>query len=72
MQDIPTVIEDGKQKREFSGKYVYRALFCKDVYFQDEQEYRIVLPDDKITERTHFSVKLSEDIRVVPIGELLN
>ena len=72
MQDVPPVKENGKKKYVFRAEYVYRSLFCKDVYFEDEQEYRIVLPDDEITEGTHYPVKLSEDIKVVAIEDLLN
>lgn len=72
VQDVPPVIENGKRKYTFKATYVYRVLFCKDVYFRDEQEYRIVLPDDVITEGTYYSVNLSEDIKIVPIAEILN
>ena len=72
MQDVPPVKENGKKKYVFRAEYVYRSLFCKDVYFRDEQEYRIVLSDDEITEGTHYPVKLSEDIKVIAIEDLLN
>lgn len=51
MQDVPPVIKDGKTTYSFQADYVFRALFCKDVFFSDEQEYRIVLPQRKSIER---------------------
>ena len=61
-QDVPPVIENGKTIYSFHADYVYRALFCKDVYFAGEQEYRIVLPEESISVGTHYPIKLSERI----------
>lgn len=72
VQDVPPTIENGMKKYTFRAEYVYRALFCKDVFFQDEQEYRIVLPDEKITKGTPFPFKLSDSIQVLSIDELFN
>ena len=72
VQDVPPVIENGMKKYSFRADYVYRVLFCKDVFFQDEQEYRIVLPDEKITKGTAFPIKLSDSIQVLSIDNLFN
>ena len=66
-QDVPPVVENGTKRYVFCADYVYRALFCKDVFFKDEQEYRIILPDELITEGTRYPVKLSESIEIVPL-----
>lgn len=71
MQDVPPVIEDGKTIHSFKADYAFRALFCKDVFFSDEQEYRIVLPHEIITKGTSYSVVLSEKIEVVSLSEFL-
>lgn len=71
VQDVPPVVENGKKTYSFLAKYVYRALLCKDVFFSDEQEYRIVLPDETITEGTLYPVKLSEVIPVVSLDDFM-
>lgn len=58
-QDAPPVIENGMKRYTFYADYVYRVLFCKDVFFEKEQEYRIVLPKECITEGTMYPVTFS-------------
>ena len=48
VQDAPPVVENGKTTCRFLAKHVYRSLLCKDVFFRDEQEYRLILLNDKI------------------------
>ena len=72
VQDVPPVIENGMKKYSFVADYVYRVLFCKDVFFTDEQEYRIVLPDEKIKEGTRFSIELSDPINVLSLDTFFN
>lgn len=72
VQDVPPVIENKRKIYSFSAKYVYRALFCKDVFFSDEQEYRIVLPDETITESILYPVKLSEKISIMSLDDFMN
>ncbi len=71
MQDVPPVKENGKVKYEFHADYVYRSLFCKDIFFKREQEYRIVLPEESISKGRHYPVKLSTDIQMMPLDEFL-
>jgi len=69
MQDVPPVIKDGKTTYSFHADYVYRILFCKDIFFSDEQEYRIVLPKERITHGISYPVKLSENIEVLSLSD---
>ena len=69
-QDTPPISENGKKIYSFNADYVYRCLFCKDVFFSGEREYRIVLPNDYIKCGTHYPVRLSEKIKVYPIDLL--
>lgn len=69
MQDVPPVIKDGKKTYSFHADYAFRALFCKDVFFSDEQEYRIVLPHEKISKGTNYPVELSENIKILSLSE---
>ena len=71
MQDVPPVKEDGKVKYVFCADYVYRSLFCKDVFFRQEQEYRIVLPEESISEGKHYPVKLGTGIQMMPLDEFM-
>lgn len=69
MQDVPPVIVDGKTTYSLQEDYVFRVLFCKDVFFSNEQEYRIVLPHEKISKATSYAVNLSEKIKVLSLSE---
>ena len=70
-QDVPPIREGGNLKYSFQAEYVYRVLFCKDVFFKPEQEYRIVLPNESISEGTHYPVSFSRGMRTVPLEEFL-
>ena len=56
----------------FLADYAFRALFCKDVFFKDEQEYRLVLPDKRISGSERFPVEISEKIEIVPLEKYVN
>lgn len=70
-QDVPPVKEKGQIKYVFSVDYVYRALFCKDIFFKQEQEYRIVLPNESISKGKHYPVKFSQNIQMMPLDEFM-
>lgn len=72
VQDVPPVVENGKRTYRFLAKYVYRSLLCKDVYFRDEQEYRIILLNDEISKGTCFSVRYSHNIRVMDLDDFFD
>lgn len=71
-QDVPPERVNGQTKYRFSSKYVYRCLFCKDKYFENEREYRILLPDKKIIEPQEFYVETSSPIKLYDINTILN
>lgn len=58
-QDVPPIKKNGITQYMFRDDYAYRVLFCKDVFFCNEQEYRILLPNDVIQRGTNYPVKLS-------------
>ena len=68
-QDVPPIVEDGKKTYRFLADYVYRALLCKDIFFKNEQEYRIVLPDEQIEESTDFKVNITEKIDIISLSD---
>lgn len=72
VQDVPPVIENGKKTYSFVADYAYRVLFCKDVFFTDEQEYRIVLPDEKIFGSAKYPVNIRQKIDIVSIEEFMS
>ena len=53
----------------FTVDHVYRVLFCKDLFFSPEQEYRILLPDNKIDKGTSFDADFSEDLKMYDLEE---
>ncbi len=66
-QDSPPVIEKGKTTYSFHSDYAYRALLCKDVFFEDENEFRIILPEEHITKGKTYPVQLNETIEVASL-----
>ena len=66
-QDTPPVIVESGKKYSFNSKYLFRVLFCKDEFFNDQQEYRIVLPNERIERGKIYHVNLSEKIEIVSI-----
>ena len=57
----------------FNADYSYRALFCKDVFFTNEQEFRILLPEDSINEPTEYKITLNESkLTLVSLEDLFN
>lgn len=68
-QDVPPQKVDGNLTYTFYDKYVYRSLLCKDVFFKNEQEYRFVLPNDKIKKGTIYYIKPEQTISVVDLKE---
>lgn len=71
-QDKPPEIVGNKRIYKFLEKYVYRCLLCKDSYFKNEQEYRIVLQNEKIESSKIYQVKYTQKIDVVALEEFLN
>ena len=55
-----------------ASAYSYRALFCKDVFFKDEHEYRIILPSETITHGTHYPIHIRQTINIMSINEFIN
>lgn len=68
-QDVPPAVEDRKRTYSFRAKYVYRALLCKDMFFKDEQEYRIVLPQESVSGGRLYPVKYSQKPEVVNLDD---
>lgn len=70
-QDAEPVRENGMVKYTFYGDYAYRVLFCKDLFFEKEQEYRFILPEEQIDEGTKYGVKLSSAYSISNIEDVL-
>lgn len=69
MQDVPPVKENGKTTYTFYADYAYRALFCKDVFFVGEQEYRIVLPNEVIESSKSYPISLSTKYKICSLKD---
>ena len=72
MQDTPAIVEGNRKTLRFLEKYVYRCLFCKDNYFRDEQEYRIVLKDEKIQSSKVYQINFTKNFDVLDLNDFLN
>lgn len=47
-----------------------RVLFCKDTYFAGEKEYRILLPQKRISEPKEYTIRWGKQPRqIYPIDE---
>ena len=53
----------------FTVDMAYRHLFCKDTFFSDEQEYRIVLPEESINIGKTYPVDFCEQIEIYDLDE---
>ena len=71
-QDTPPKIEGNKRTYTFLAKYVYRCLFCKDIFFKNEQEYRIVLQNEKIETSRNYRVNYSKNLGIMNLDEFLS
>lgn len=69
VQDVPPVVKEGNKIYSFRVDHVYRSLFCKDVFFQDEQEYRIVLPRESVSGGKLYPVKYSQNLEVLDLDD---
>ena len=68
------VTNDGKQKAmEITHQNMKRLLFCKDNYFSDEKEYRIILPQKRISEPKDYKIRWGAQKRMMyTIDEFFN
>ena len=67
MQDASPEKVDGGIRYTFYADYAFRVLFCKDVFFEQEQEYRIVLPNETIEAGKSYPVQLSKDYEIIDL-----
>ena len=68
MQDVPPIKDDKGTRYTFCAEYAFRALFCKDVFFEKEQEYRIVLPNEVIESGKSYAVKFSAKYEICDLN----
>ena len=68
MQDVPPVKDDKGTRYTFYEDYAFRVLFCKDVFFEKEQEYRIILPNEAIEDGKSYPVRLSEEYEICDLN----
>lgn len=69
MQDTPPSMEGNGERYVLYEKYAFRILFCKDIYFADQQEYRILLPTETIIEPKSYSIQITNAITIMPIDD---
>lgn len=68
MQDVAPEKVGGRTRYVLYADYAFRVLFCKDVFFEQEQEYRIVLPKEKIEVGKSYPVQLSTDYEIYDLN----
>lgn len=71
-QDTPIIKEERIVGYRFLEENVHRCLFCKDTYFINEQEYRIVLPRNKIEKPRIFDASFTTEIKLFDIDDVLS
>ena len=72
MQDSPPVVEGKSTTYTFYADYAFRVLFCKDVYFSEEQEYRILMPTETILESKIYPAQITSKITVMSIDDFFD
>jgi len=70
-QDIVPTQEGKMKKYSVMVEHVFRSLFCKDVFFKGEQEFRILLPDTRIDKAKKYSVHFSEELDIYDLDSFL-
>lgn len=70
-QDAEPIHENGMVRYTFYEDFAYRVLFCKDLFFENEQEYRFILPTERIDEGTKYNVKFSCEYKISDIQDVL-
>ena len=68
VQDVPPVKSNRETRYTFYADYAYRILFCKDIFFEKEQEYRIVLPDETIENGKSYPVDFSTEYEICDLN----
>lgn len=63
-QDEQPLNVNGNEIYSLSEEFAYRVLFCKDVFFEEEREFRFVLPEDHILMGTSYPVNLTEEYKI--------
>lgn len=63
-QDTPPVKGCEKEKIVIREDSACRSLFCKDVFFRNEQEFRIVMPTEHISVGTNYPVNLTDTYKI--------
>jgi hypothetical protein len=72
-QDTPPTKIKGGTKYSFGADFAYRALFCKDIFFSKEQEYRVLLPKQQISEpKEYFVDYTSSKSHIVSLDDLFS
>lgn len=69
MQDTAPSKDGNKTTYTFYADYAFRVLFCKDVYFSEEQEYRILIPSETIIESKTYPAQITNKITVISIDD---
>lgn len=72
VQDVESEVKGNKKSWSFKAEYVYRALFCKDVFFMNEQEFRFVLPKESIETGTTYSVEFTEQPTIMDLDDFMS
>ena len=69
-QDSPVRQTEKGWERTALQKYAWRILFCKDVFFQNEQEYRFILPDEIVENGKLYEADIDGDsIEIMDLDE---
>ena len=47
----------------------WRHLLCKDLFFKDEQEFRFILPQEKINGGSLYEIDAPSDVQIIDFDE---
>lgn len=71
-QDTLPVKGSEKENSVLREDSAYRVLFCKDVFFQNEQEFRIVMPTEHISVGTNYPVNLTDTYKIEELERFMS
>lgn len=66
-----TKIQDN-QELSMTYENRYRHLLCKDIDFEHQQEYRLIVLDESITDPKFYQFQFTSKYMLVPIEQLKN
>lgn len=71
-QDQAPMREGNRSVQVVYESDAWRHLLCKDVFFKQEQEFRLILPEEKINGGNLYEVDVPDNVKIMDLDEFLS